>query len=96
MKSSELLRKAIQIIEERGWCQKEYENNSGQVCMIGAIHIAYDADKMLFHTYDSALTAVYGVCWAHPISFNDAESTTKEQVIEVLNQAIANLESQKQ
>lgn len=37
--AADLLNRAAQIIEERGWCQSELES-LGRVCMIGALAVA--------------------------------------------------------
>jgi hypothetical protein len=36
----EVLRRAEQVIGERGWCQGEMEAADGRVCAWGAIHLA--------------------------------------------------------
>ncbi len=35
-----VLNNAATIIDERGWCREVYMNGQGQVCMMGAIHLA--------------------------------------------------------
>lgn len=36
----ELLRKVPEVIDERGWWQGSYESPCGEVCLLGAIHVA--------------------------------------------------------
>lgn len=37
MKTSEVLRKAGDVLRARGWCQREFENEAGALCAYGAI-----------------------------------------------------------
>lgn len=39
-REAQVLRRAVEIIDERGWCQGEYEDGAGRVCARGAIHVA--------------------------------------------------------
>jgi len=36
MKTSEVLRKAGNVLRKRGWCQGQYRNDDGAVCILGA------------------------------------------------------------
>lgn len=40
MNTSEIYRKAADVIRERGWCQGQYEDRKGRVCIATAIHYA--------------------------------------------------------
>jgi hypothetical protein len=41
VKSAEILRKAIDVIHERGWCQGSMiDDKTGAVCAYGALHVA--------------------------------------------------------
>lgn len=40
MKTSELLRKAADVMKERGYCVGELEDKDGRVCALGAMYIA--------------------------------------------------------
>jgi hypothetical protein len=44
VKTSEVLRKAGDVLRERGWCQNQTEDGAGRVCAIGALGIA-EADN---------------------------------------------------
>jgi hypothetical protein len=38
--TADVLRHAARIIEERGWCRGELQDNQGAVCAMGAVHLA--------------------------------------------------------
>jgi hypothetical protein len=40
MKTSEILYKAVDVLDERGWCQCYYRDHGGRVCVASAIHLA--------------------------------------------------------
>ena len=42
MKLSEIYFGAIDVIRERGWCQKALQLQNGSVCMIGAMRVVSD------------------------------------------------------
>lgn len=42
MKDSEIIARAKEILLERGWGKGSYENEDGNVCILGAIAYAYD------------------------------------------------------
>lgn len=40
METSEVLVKALEILEEKGWCKRELQNIKGEYCLMGAINKA--------------------------------------------------------
>ena len=92
MKHSEIIRRAITIIEERGWCQGSFSNAKGQVCMVGAINLAMihstEHCDIVFDVARANIIARLGNrLGCVPAYFNDQSDTTKEQVIAALEEA---------
>jgi hypothetical protein len=85
VKTSEVLRKAGDVLRERGWCQGNLEEK-GRVCLLGATGIAA-------HGYPSAPDsnevhdALRLVIDRWPIEWNDARGRTQAEVESALDAA---------
>ncbi len=81
--SRNLLR-AVDYIQQHGWCQGEAFGPNGTVCMLGAL------DKTRGHaiTYLKAIDRLIPLIGGIPINrWNDAEGRTKDEVITKLREA---------
>ncbi len=97
------LDKAADVITERGWCQGEPQDASGQLCAIGAINIAVlgrasvVADGVAYDGYAKLDSSQRGALVAHEmlratieteiVSWNDDEGRTKGEVVAALRAA---------
>jgi len=90
MNVSEVLNKAADLIEEKGWVQEAFSNRYGY-CAIGAIRECIwgkDVPSNSPELWDGAIERlVKTVREAHIPSWNDAEGRTKEEVIAKLREA---------
>jgi hypothetical protein len=94
-----LLLKAAEIVEQRGWCQRSFENLDGQVCALGAINLAHhDCSGWGSRVFSGADLAVNAACRASQYvgrgigyftlaNWNDTNGRTKEEVIAALRGA---------
>ncbi len=75
--------KAIEIIEQRGWCQGRLTNPKGEVCITGAIQIAtYQSLELQGHT----LNLLHKNLGTIISKWNDAPERTKGEVIAKLKE----------
>jgi hypothetical protein len=85
VKPSEILEQAAAVIMERGHCKEEYEDETGRVCLHGAINCVMSGDATLIpvgpaaHTVVAALSFIAGE--TNTATWNDLESTSAEDVI---------------
>jgi hypothetical protein len=95
MKVSEFLGEARDELN-KGWTQRAYQNGDGEVCAIGAIErvamrnldtiqAAAEAQREI----QSKAQEVYG---KYVQAFNDASTTSKQDVLDLFDKAIAGLE----
>jgi len=79
------LMRAAAYIDEHGWCQHALATNAGAVCMVGALNSVGASREAWFriqkHLGVSLPSGIDGWPIAH---FNDAETTTKEAVLDKL------------
>lgn len=90
--------KAIDVINERGWVKGRYGHIQGPVCLIGACAVASDLEPGKFErslAYDALFRATathagekHREYWL-PHMYNDASTTTQEDIIDVLREAHA-------
>lgn len=79
------LLKGAALIEERGWCQGDYQSE-GRLCVLGAIKVAVgkepdgdeDTDPIVFRA-KKAMCASVGIGLIH--EWNDDPARTKEEVV---------------
>lgn len=106
---AEIIRDAMALIEQRGWCQNALQDNQGRLCLQGALLTAAEAKSMEDHSrpwdrvlkgqtrFDEAWHAVNKVSLAEngtsPIHLNDSATATQEQVLAVMEKAAINLET---
>jgi hypothetical protein len=105
-------------LEQRGWCQSYCVNETGNVCLAGALlatrgHIvkdAYDEWEVCFNLADGSaetkrayddLITILGPCFEHEAlgqqtywpGWNDECGRTREQVLQLIDNRIAELQS---
>jgi hypothetical protein len=79
---------AADYIREHGWCQHQWENASGSVCLKGAASKATDCDLLRHTPLIYALRETIGI--PEGLSdWNDTPGRTKEEVLAVFDK-IAN------
>ncbi|SRR5258706_1739766 len=75
--------KAIEVLEQRGWCKGKLINDQGQVCMAGAIQIATCNSYTLQRKALTLMHLTLGMI----SRWNDAPERTKDEVIAKLKEA---------
>ena len=88
----ELLLKAADVVERKGWCQCRLRTPSGRVCVMGAVLVAHGEDietPFYDHPYwlDKAMGRIQNVTNRWPPEWNDQGGRTAEEVVSVLRQA---------
>jgi hypothetical protein len=107
METADILEKAAEVLETRGWCQYTYEAPSGEVCAIGAVRTAVWGAPLLMcvsreivqEDYSKANGALKALAdhvnfqyWPEIGAFwNDAPGRTKEEVIDAFKHAAKDL-----
>jgi hypothetical protein len=92
--AAEVLRKAAEVIRERGLASGRYESESGAVCMFGAVnfvltgHANLPSDNL---APERALKDFFG--YGSVIGFNDTPGRTADEVIAALLKAAELAES---
>ena len=84
------LLEAADIIEERGHCKETITNSAGNVCLYGALNIAFnEGARATSEASFQGLVAVgkYLGKDSNPISWNNAPERTKEEVVSALRAA---------
>ena len=69
--------KAIEVLEQRGWCKGHLSNSKGEVCMAGAIQIATSTNAPL---RDETLNLMHTTLGTLISKWNDAPERTKDEV----------------
>jgi hypothetical protein len=91
----EVLRRAEQVIAERGWCQEDFTDDTGAVCARGAINLVvagdpeegarHEAYNPLAVAAAEAVAAYLNRRWPSDVSdWNDEEDRTESEVRDVL------------
>ena len=78
---ADVLRHAALLIEERGWCQVDFERDDGAHCMVGAIIAVTRYDGLGVEAHRFMMSHGYG------IGFNDASGRTASEVTAALRAA---------
>jgi hypothetical protein len=85
---------AINVINERGWCQHAFHTKSGEVCLVGAIITAckgasINAGRLEVDERVSLACQTIGrtLGGGGPIYYNDTPGRTKQEVIALLHKA---------
>jgi len=96
MNVSDVLNKAADLIEERGWAQGAYENASGGLCVLGAIRKAADLDPPMIIagvSLDAACAFNRHIGADNLVGdWNDAEGRTSGEVVAIFR-AVAVIEA---
>ena len=93
MTISEILRKAADVLRERGHCKGTYEDDAGHVCAIGAIRVAMFGNTAAVNEKYWSTTELFEEYLGEEfnadsiVQFNDASVRTPETVIAALNSA---------
>jgi hypothetical protein len=91
--STDILRRAAELLGERGWCQGEIEDGDGRMCAVGAIRRAASEVMHTRHSWSEsvALNRLRGQVRTremHSIPrWNDAPERTAEDVILAMKRA---------
>lgn len=100
METADILEKAAEVLDARGWCQGHYQDDQGQLCAVGAIRVAtwgtarwdhsnaveYLASRMA----QEAMSAHLGV-EDIAVGWNDRPGRTKDEVIDTFKHAAKEL-----
>jgi hypothetical protein len=88
MRTSDVLRKAGDVLRERGWCQYTHKGLDGNVCAFGALNAARTGDPTDVSSpwpgdseFETVLGCVNGANW------NDAKGRTAAEVMYALDAA---------
>ena len=95
MRTSELAKKVLDLLEERGWCQGTPEDANGQLCILGAIREACHGNPHETHGREfkpdykqqpcDYLRKALGRKTNKGITiWNDSDDRTKKDVVEML------------
>jgi hypothetical protein len=87
----EILLKAADLIESRGWTRYQFENSEGSLCMIGAMRVAVYGSTSLNSPAENELimadNKLAGFLGCHVSAWNDRGAVSKEEVIAKLREA---------
>lgn len=86
MDANEIIDKAIEVIEQQGWCQGDYVNDEGNVCMIGALRIAATNHRAAVNKVAEAIERETGLYYSVP-EYNDYFAKSAEDAILMLKKA---------
>ncbi len=86
MTAAEALSKARDVLAERGWCQRTYQDQDGRVCLVTALTYAAGVDE------GEAWSEAYGLLGrvsGEPVlsAWNDDPSRSYEDVVLALKEA---------
>ena len=76
--------KASEILKERGWCQGEYENDKGNVCLARSISLGYNSPIGWLEVTGRLLRKIRIQRFSGLCEWNDVPGRTVEEVIELL------------
>ena len=88
MRASEVLRKAGDVLRERGWCQGDFGDAAGRVCVYGCIGVAINGvpeDQEGSRPYSHYLEAAVDSIWAE--IWNDKTGRTEDDARVALDAA---------
>jgi hypothetical protein len=98
MSTADVLRKAKQVLIERGWTQGRYENKNGCVCAVGAINVVVHGAAANFNGSVPGFYARGALREANgdrPVTdLNDHVWQTEDDVLAAFDRAIALAESE--
>lgn len=90
MTPAEVLRKAADVIRERGWCRRQYVDADNSVCVYGALNLAaghgpsFEGDDP---SVDIAARTLTRLLDNDLVSWNDSEACTADEVVAALKEA---------
>lgn len=82
MRASDVLRKAGDVIRERGWCQGSFESDSGAVCIWGAVRVVND-----WGWSDDAMNPVRYILDTNEAEWNDTNGRTFSEAVALIDAA---------
>lgn len=82
-----LLFDAADLIEERGWCQHTRQDESGAMCILGAISVAHDGDAHSQWSTGPAGSLMASYLGTSPAPWNNEFGRTKEEVVAAMRAA---------
>ncbi len=95
-KPSEFCRQAAQLILSKGLCQEgEYEGDDGSLCILGALQkVKADYDPTVEQSIVDEIKRAAGIQMGMWISkWNDAETTTRDDVYTAMVRAAESMEA---
>lgn len=87
MKTSEVLRKAGDVLRERGWHQGQFESPCGAVCVFGAVNVAITSDPGDGSLSREPVDMIRRILKRWPPNWNDAPGRTAAEVLATLDAA---------
>jgi hypothetical protein len=87
---SQLLWDAADLLERNGWCQREFEDEQGRHCLVGAINRAPSPGVYSLELEIQRLSAtgyMQTFLGMEPMRWNDMHGRTKEEVVSALRRA---------
>lgn len=93
------LLKAIDVLNERGWCQKTEVNAKGEHCLLGAVWFAHYGEEPTHGPISEGRRSEWPQVWdimqkqlgMAAADWNDVDGRTKDEVIAVLRAAAASV-----
>lgn len=89
-KTSTILHRAADLIEQRGWCQNSLQDFKGRMCSIGAIQMAESNAKMTTQAAVKLSNYIQKMNidrWGLVANWNDAKGRSKEEVVATIRAA---------
>jgi hypothetical protein len=89
----EIFEKAAEILEQKGWCQEEYEDLTGRLCFVGALRWAMFGTAGLpslglsnqeWEPHRLVLVHAEAVLGEDPTGWNDVPWRTAAEVIDTM------------
>src|SRR5437764_876044 len=82
------LLEAKAYMQEHGWCQRAYQTQTGEVCMMGAVRAVTKHDVYLMANVEWFLNRALPPYWSRVVDFNDLYTRTYEEVVAHWDRAI--------
>ena len=91
---SEIVEAALTALEDKGWCKKQFVDNDGRMCILGAVEFASQEQGITTQFGSLARHAIRRQISTGIISWNDKIERTFEDVREVLTNAAKSLRNE--
>ena len=84
-----VLYRAIELLDQRGWCRGKFKDSSGALCALGAINQTYASEAAVF----TAITHLRIEMGGSIQDFNDIDARDKSHVQQKMRKVAGALES---